>query len=1342
MRRLSSSIFIFFGLTWLLAFGGSSLARERLKAQAGELDVSTWDFKKDGPLVTDGEWQFYWKRFFTPDELKAQLFKTEPFTLVQALGLPWKKLPPPVEPRGYATYIMHLKGLRTLERPLSVTLGQFMGTHESWILWPKSSKLVLLGQSGVNTATIEGFIPQYRRIVNELPEMVEDEAWLIVSQSSYIIDGCLYASPIFDEKLPMQRSIAWADRESFLTMGMFGMLILINLALFLLRQEDKPSLLMMIVSANMLLRYICTEGVYFEIFSTPHFTLSMIYMYLMVFQLPFGICAYLEFLKRSFPDFLGRKVVNVCWISFGAWVVSSLIWIETVIPLGYTVWAILTPLTLWSFGGLIRAYRRGVKSSLFAMIGIAVFTLAVNFDYLIYLNLIRFPFLGQYGMVLFTFMQSLVVGYNFAHAFRTADRLSKNLQQEVELQTFKLRLQKERLEEQKRDLVLAHESMQEADDQKTRFFRSISHELRTPLTLILGSLPTAQRENPGQSSLDIVKRNATRLFRLVNQLLDFQKVTLSQTRLRLDKIDLQGFVQGLAPYFVSACQEKGIEFRVDCQLGQQENIRVMAQADALEKIVFNYLANALKFTSRGGHITVELKQTDGFARITVIDDGPGIPEKEQEKLFKLFSQIDGPHQKEQQGTGLGLALVKELAEHMNGKVGVKSRKDLGSAFWVQFPSLNSQDFIDILVLDRDEDDLRDLLEQIRRSAWHGTIKTAQDPEQALQILHTHLINVFMCSTNVGPEMDHLLEVAARQPHCWKVLIATKDKQKSDLRTLHAEAIDAWFEQPLDASFFSILQERAASSQDPDRPILDLIYIEDDPLMQQDVHAALAKYTLLENIKIVSHGEQLRLLLHDYQVRVVMADARLDGERGTDLLAFVSKISPDTFRILLTGETSQATLAAGITDAHAHYIIYKPANLEQEAKAIESYVNRSPIRFRVFDESEQTKSKDWQLAGLELEVRVDEKLGLSTEKPVDAKATILVVDDVSDMRVMVGSILRQAGFHVLFARNGLQALNLLLNAQLPIDIIVSDWLMPELNGPDFIARLRSIEELASIPTILLTAKTDSESKAYATSIGASAYIGKPFDEMELLSTVDNLLDLKKRERRIDELNRFIATNVLQRFLPPDLVEDLVAGKAKFDDAAQLRTITVLFADLCGFTQSTEKLGPERMARILNAFLVRMTDVIFSVGGTIDKFMGDGILVIFGAPRAMDPRTQAHAAAQCARLMQDALTELNSSWLSTEGISFQMRIGIHHGPAIVGSFGGERRSDYTAVGNTVNIASRVETCALPGEILATPVVIEFLDDGLWESAGEFKLKGIEGEMSLFRLTFAVKESLGVA
>jgi adenylate cyclase len=300
-----------------------------------------------------------------------------------------------------------------------------------------------------------------------------------------------------------------------------------------------------------------------------------------------------------------------------------------------------------------------------------------------------------------------------------------------------------------------------------------------------------------------------------------------------------------------------------------------------------------------------------------------------------------------------------------------------------------------------------------------------------------------------------------------------------------------------------------------------------------------------------------------------------------------------------------------------------------------------------------------------------------------------------------------------------------------DLVVTDWMMPEMSGPELIAAIRADAALAPLPIVLLTAKSDDESKIAGAEVGADAFLGKPFNEQELTSTVRNLVHLKQREKEVEKLNRHIAENVLKRYLPPDLVDDILAGRVSLDDEPEALQATVLFADLAGFTKASAKLRAPKVARLVNEYLSTMSRVVFAHGGTVDKYMGDGVMVFFGAPVRLEAKEQVLRAARCALAMQRAMADLSTKW-TTEGLpEIAMRVGVHHGPVVVGNFGDARRSDYTAIGPTVNLASRIEGAATPGGVLVSGEVYDFLPEQMAEDAGAFELKGIDGAVQCFRL-----------
>ncbi|MBO9546319.1 ATP-binding protein [Caulobacter sp.] len=224
------------------------------------------------------------------------------------------------------------------------------------------------------------------------------------------------------------------------------------------------------------------------------------------------------------------------------------------------------------------------------------------------------------------------------------------------------------------------------DQAKTAFFSNVSHEFRTPLTLMLGpiqdaleadgDLPESQRER-----LTVAHRNALRLLKLVNSLLDFSRVEAGRSRAVFQPTDLAGLTAELASNFRSACERAGLTLTVDCPpLSQPVNV----DREMWEKIVLNLISNAFKFTLDGG-ITVRLLQTGNRVELAVEDTGLGIAEDQLPRVFERFHRIEGQGGRTHEGSGIGLALVEELAKLHGGAVSVASRLGQGSTFTVSLP---------------------------------------------------------------------------------------------------------------------------------------------------------------------------------------------------------------------------------------------------------------------------------------------------------------------------------------------------------------------------------------------------------------------------------------------------------------------------------------------------------------------------------------------------------------------------------------------------------------------------------------------------------------------------------
>lgn len=235
-------------------------------------------------------------------------------------------------------------------------------------------------------------------------------------------------------------------------------------------------------------------------------------------------------------------------------------------------------------------------------------------------------------------------------------------------------------EERKRAQALA-----ELDKAKTTFFSNVSHEFRTPLTLMLGPIESAlERENlprEERHELELLHRNAMRLLKLVNVLLDFSRIEAGRTNASYEPVDLAALTTDVSSVFRSVAERAGLRLRLNCPALPEP---VYVDRDMWEKIVLNLVSNAFKSTFEG-EIAVSLHKSPGFAELVVSDTGTGIPAEEIPHLFERFRRVEGAKRRTNEGSGIGLALVNELVGMHGGSIAVESTEGVGSTFTVKIP---------------------------------------------------------------------------------------------------------------------------------------------------------------------------------------------------------------------------------------------------------------------------------------------------------------------------------------------------------------------------------------------------------------------------------------------------------------------------------------------------------------------------------------------------------------------------------------------------------------------------------------------------------------------------------
>lgn len=240
-----------------------------------------------------------------------------------------------------------------------------------------------------------------------------------------------------------------------------------------------------------------------------------------------------------------------------------------------------------------------------------------------------------------------------------------------------------------------------------------------------------------------------------------------------------------------------------------------------------------------------------------------------------------------------------------------------------------------------------------------------------------------------------------------------------------------------------------------------------------------------------------------------------------------------------------------------------------------------------------------------------------------------------------------------------------------------------------------------------------------------------DELALLGRAmsDAAGELSASEERIQR--EVAIRNDLGRYLPGEIVDRVVAREQDMHLGGERRDITVLFADVVGFTPLTEKLAAEDTVKLLNELFSLLTEIVFRHGGTIDKFMGDSVMAIFGAPT--DQPDHAARALACAEDMLRFLDTGNAGWSTRYDTRIELAIGVASGECVVGNIGSERRMEYTAIGDVVNTAARLEAIARPNQILVSEGAAKAAGDGFdLIDRGDRELPGKRGTLKLYEVS----------
>jgi len=362
------------------------------------------------------------------------------------------------------------------------------------------------------------------------------------------------------------------------------------------------------------------------------------------------------------------------------------------------------------------------------------------------------------------------------------------------------------------------------------------------------------------------------------------------------------------------------------------------------------------------------------------------------------------------------------------------------------------------------------------------------------------------------------------------------------------------------------------------------------------------------------------------------------------------------------------------------------------------------------------------------------------------ARILIVDDSATNRDILDMRPKAQGYETLHAADGEEALAAVREHK--PDLVLLDVMMPKLDGIEVCRRLRADSSLPFIPIILVTAKADTKDVVAGLDAGADEYLTKPVDQAALVARVRSILRTKSlhdqveaqraelaawnrslEQRVADQVGELERVGRLKRFLSPAVADLVLAAEGDDPLKSQRRDVTLVFCDLRGFTPFAETAAPEDVMAVLGEYHERLGELIFAHGGTLERFVGDGLVILFNAPmRCPEPAPQA---VRMATDMRDAVGVLSAKWRRL-GHDLGFGLGIAHGYATLGRIGFKGRADYAAIGSVANLAARLCAAAKDGQILIDAKVQAAVEHmATLEPVGPLTLRGFQRPVAAFNV-----------
>ncbi len=652
------SQFIRYFLSAALLFAASaSLAGESSpRPKQGILNVAAWDFVEQGNLELRGSWRYHSRLSEHPWE---DWEKSEPIQIPD-YGL----IDVPAGTHQTGSYMLHVQRGQSSLRNMMLYVYHVMGSHRLRLCSLVTQSCQIMGGSGIVSEQIGTALWHGSETKVLIPDaLLEEPSFLIVvDSSSYLRTKGFTSAPRLGSAPQIEKLLKRnALQEAFL-LGAFGMIALHAGFMFFQSRRTKADLYVSLLALCFLGRYFITEWLEFDFIPANNTGYSLAYFSLFYFS-TLALTTYTFLLHSLYGGTWLRRLSIASSIITGLHIASQSVF-EASLFMSHVNTIFLIPHFVVLFlivGSVWKLFRRREQDSGYVLFSVSILMLVQVNDYVSGILMNFDLYLFHYGVFCFAFSQSMITARRFDRTHRQNEKL----------------------------LV----EISEKEQARTLFFHNTSHELRTPLNGLIGFLTLLRDERYGkigdQARLQVNKclRLAESLKNQVNTILDLAKAKKGLLNLSHSVISLPSFVaeaKELAEGLVLKKSDSQFEVKVDWD---PERPDFIGDKEKLAAILRNLLGNAFKFADprRPNHVAMLVQKRDGQLRIRIQDTGIGIPEDQRSVIFEEFKQVAGDARRAYEGSGLGLSMVRDLVQLMQGRIELESKVDQGSIFTVTIP---------------------------------------------------------------------------------------------------------------------------------------------------------------------------------------------------------------------------------------------------------------------------------------------------------------------------------------------------------------------------------------------------------------------------------------------------------------------------------------------------------------------------------------------------------------------------------------------------------------------------------------------------------------------------------